>query len=265
MNMLSTYVLAWRTSADTLIALAPELTDAEWATPTDCPGWTVQDVYAHLAHLETELCTAVDVPDATADARQMPSDHTEPGVAARRGLPAADVVAELAMRVKQWAAKLDPLPADPAAPAPMTSSGLAWSWDTLLRNRAIDMWTHEQDVRRAVGRPGGLDSPGATVTINTLAFALAYVLGKKVGAPVGTSVRWDVSGEVPVDVTLAVGDDGRAHRVDQGGVPTVTLAMSSEAFAILLAGRRGPDAVEVSVSGDQLLGQQVLAAMGVTP
>ncbi len=265
MSMLPTYVLAWRTSADALLDLASGLTDEQWATPTDCPGWSVQDVYAHLAHLETELCRAESSPATTEDGRQMPSEHTEPGVEARRGLPAADVVAELAASVEEWASKLDPLPEDPAAPGPMTPSGLAWSWDTLLRNRSIDMWTHEQDVRRAIGRPGGLDSPGAAVTVNTLAFALPYVLGKKVGAPEGTSVRWHVTGEVPLDTTLLVGADGRARRTDEVADPTVTLTMSTEDFAILTAGRRGPDAVHVAVTGDEQLGQRVLGAMGVTP
>ena len=47
---------------------------------------------------------------------------------------------------------------------------------------------HEQDVRRAVGRPGGLDSAPARHTADYLAESLGYVLGKKVGAPVGTSL-----------------------------------------------------------------------------
>ena len=265
MSMLPTYVLAWRTSAEALLGMAPHLTDAEWATPTDCPGWTVQDIYAHSAHLEAELCAAKETPAEIDNRQQMPQEHTEAGVDARRGRPADEVVAELAARVEERGARLDPLPEDPDAPAPMTSAGLRWSWDTLLRNRSIDMWMHEQDVRRAAGKPGGLDSPGAMVTINSLAFTLPYVLGKKVGAPAGTIVRWNVTGEVPLNVKLVVGGDGRAHRTDEPVEPSVTLAMSSETFAILMAGRQAPHEVEVTVSGDDRLGQQVLAAMTVTP
>ena len=44
-----------------------------------------------------------------------------------------------------------------ASPTPIFG-GVPWNWRTLLRNRPLDVWMHEQDVRRAVGRPGGMDT-----------------------------------------------------------------------------------------------------------
>lgn len=261
--MLQTYMDAWHACATDTLALLGELDETAWSTPTDLPGWSVGDVAAHLAHLEA-VGAGLETDDGPVAAGSvLAADYTARGVEARRGRDRAVVIEELQRAVETRAEQLVELPADPQARADRAPAGVPWSWETLLRNRCVDMWTHEQDVRRAVGRPGGLDSPAAVVTTHSLASAMPYVLGKKVGAPAGTSVRWILTGGVPLDIGAAVGDDGRAHSTlpDE---PTAGLRMTSEAFAVLAAGRRGPDAVEVGIDGDADLGRRVLELMAVT-
>lgn len=265
MSMLETYVRAWQESADAVLALCAELDESSWTTPTDLPGWTVKDVVAHLAHLESELCHASQNSYDSSGAREVVSAYTEAGVAARNGRSAADLVEEFSAAVTQRKAQLTELPDDPQQPAPVTPGGIAWTWDTLLRNRAIDVWVHEQDIRRAVGRPGGLSGAGAQIAVMTFSFAMPYVVGKKVRPDAGASVRWSVTGEVPVELIVQVGADGRAHAVEVLDAPTATLSMSTEAFTVLAAGRRTPEQVEVTVMGDEALGRATLTAMAVTP
>lgn len=263
--MLQTYVDAWIASARDTIDLLDGLDDAAWETLTDLPGWTVHDVAAHLAHLEAVTAgLLVDEPPATATPGGIASAYTEAGVEARRGTSRDDVMAELRSGVDTRARQLaEHLPSDPSARADHTPAGVGWTWDTMLRNRTVDMWCHEQDLRRAVGRPGGLDSPAAVVTTHTFSLAMPFVLGKKVGATTGTSVLWDLTGPVAMQVGATVGDDGRA-RPGVPGSPTATLRLSSEAFAVLAAGRRRPGAVDVEVSGDVDLAHRVLEQMAVT-
>jgi uncharacterized protein (TIGR03083 family) len=263
--MLQTYVEAWRASALDTIALLEDLDDAAWDTSTDLPGWTVRDVAAHLAHLEAVLAGATedDVPSAATPAG-LASAYTEAGVAARRGRGREELLAELREGVETRAHRLSTdLPSDPGARAEPTPAGVGWTWDVLLRNRTVDVWCHEQDVRRAVGRPGGLDSPAAVVTTHVFALAMPYVLGKKVGAPVGTSVLWELTGPVAMQVGATVGDDGRA-RPGVPTDPTATITLTSEDFCVLAAGRRGPGAVGVDVAGDVDLAHRVLEQMTIT-
>lgn len=270
MSMLPTYVAGWRESVTAVLALVDGLDAAEAATPTDCPGWTVQDVVAHVAHLES-----IAINDAPADAdtsasgaRELPSTFTEIGVAERRGRTLTDLVTEIRHAVEQRAGQLEVLPDDPSTPAPVTPGGIEWTWDTLLRNRCIDIWVHEQDIRRALGRPGGFDGTAAQVVAMTFSFAMPYVLGKQVRPPAGTVVRWNVTGPVPLDLAVRIDDDGRAQRLDtpaESGVPITTLSMDTEAFTVLAAGRRKRDALDVTIEGDEALAHSVLDAMAVTP
>ena len=78
----------------------------------------------------------------------------------------------------------------------------------LLRNRPLDVWMHEQDVRRAVGRPGGLDTEPARHTAEYLAESLGFVLAKKVGAEPGTTLVLEMEGSEPFAFTVEI---GRAH------------------------------------------------------
>lgn len=254
MTDLQLYVDAWRQSADAVLALEPD----DWDLPTDLPGWTAKDVLAHLVHLERVL---VDGEAGPAGGKAVPADYTNAGVAALREVEVEQLRADLRDLVARRAEQLTELP-DPNERAASTPAGVDWTWDVALRNRTVDMWMHEQDIRRAVGLPGSQDTLGAHVTTASFSAALPYILGRRAQAPVGTVVRWLVTGPVPVDATIGVGDDGRARATD--AAPTATLTMDTEAFTVLAGGRRGPDGVEVQVDGDSELAGRVLAAMAVT-
>lgn len=264
MNLLEVYVQAWRDSATSVIGLLPTLDEADWSAQTDCPGWTVKDVAAHLAHLESKLATG-EIGTPVQETASVASAFTEAGVEARRPRSVEELQTEFADAVATRTVQLNTLPEDPQTPAPVTPGGVPWSWDTLLRNRAIDVWVHEQDIRRAIARPGSLDSAGAQVTTNTFRFAMPYVVGKKVRPAPGTTIGWHVTGEVPFDLTVAVGEDGRAEPVEQPTEePRVLLTMTTEEFTVLGAGRRTAEQLNVEISGDQVLGRQLLTAMPVT-
>ena len=264
MNPLEAYVRAWRESATSINALLPTLDEADWSMSTDCPGWTVKDVAAHLAHLENALATGeagTDDPPLAV----MSSVYTEAGVQARSSHTTAELCAEFADAVSARELSLQTLPEDPQSLAPAAPGGINWSWDTLLRNRAIDMWVHEQDIRRAVGKPGGLDSLGAHVTTTTFKGAMPFVIGKKVRPAAGSTVGWHVTGEIPFDLVVAVDADGRAKAVESiDGEPQSLLSMSSESFAVLGAGRRTAAQLDVQIAGDRELATTVLSSMAVT-
>jgi len=261
-DLLQIYVDAWHDTAVRVIALCRELQAEDWDKPTDCPGWTVREVVAHLAAIESELAGGPG-PEGVSNERTVSPAYTQPGVEARSGRTPEQLVDEFEAAVATRLAALR----DGALDRPVSAPGrLAWDWDTLLRNRVIDLWVHEQDIRRAVRRPGGLDSPGARVTTTAFAMGMPYVLGKRVAPLPGTIVVWEVRDPVAITLAARVGDDGRAVPVDPPPADAdAWLHMDTETFALLCAGRRDAAAVDVSVRGDEALAQRVLAAMPLTP
>lgn len=267
---LSGYVSSWKSSVDDVVALLRSLDDEDWERPTDLPGWTVKGVACHLAHLESELSgvkqTRVELPER--DHYTAPSArYTELGLVAREHLTGAVITDELERCAATRHARLlaDP-PTDPKADPPRTPGKIGWDWETLLSNRALDVWMHEQDIRRAVGRPGGLTKAGADHTVAVFTRSFPYAVGKRVAPPAGTTVVLDVTGPRPVYLAVEVGADGRA--VPLAGTvpePTVTLRMDREAFVVLAGGRRPVSDVAVAVVGDAELGRRVLEALAVTP
>ncbi|MFD6751536.1 maleylpyruvate isomerase family mycothiol-dependent enzyme, partial [Streptomyces anthocyanicus] len=61
-----------------------------------------------------------------------------------------------------------------------------------MRNRAFDVWVHEQDLRVTLGQPGNLDSPGSLIVRDDLLAALPKVVAKDAGAPANSAVVFDV-------------------------------------------------------------------------
>ncbi|MDO9379500.1 MAG: maleylpyruvate isomerase family mycothiol-dependent enzyme [Nocardioidaceae bacterium] len=265
MHPLQIHLEAWSRSADAVLDLTSDLSAELWATPTDCPGWDVGDVVAHLLHLETELADGTAPEPGTGDGRVVAGDHTEAGVAALRGRSPLDLREAFAAVVDVRRAQLDPLTLSPRGRPPGTPAGVDWDWETLLRNRAVDLWVHEQDLRRALGRPGGLDDPGAQVTVQMFAGSLGYVVGRRVQPPAGTVVAVDVHGPVAFSSRLRVDPGGRARPVDDAVPADAIVATDTESFAILGAGRRPLADLEVALSGDVELATRVAEALAVTP
>ncbi len=260
--MLEAYVDAWRDTTGRLLELLDGLTPEQWAAATALPGWDVRTVASHVAHLEA-VVAGLD-PDAAQnpEGASLVSDYTQRGVDARAALSPADVVAELRAAVETRSAQLDPAPGDPKGTPDRTPGRVPWDWQTLLRNRVVDTWVHEQDVRDAVGLPGGEDAPGAHVTTHSLVAGMPFVLGRKVRARPGTSVRWILTDAVPLAVTSEIGDDGRA-RPAEVVEPTATLTLSSQDFVRLAAGRRDRHELDVAVLGDRDLAARVLDAANI--
>lgn len=269
-DRLAAYVDAWAASVDETVALLRSLDAADWDRPTDLAGWDVRAVAAHLAHLESELAGDEQQPVEVPELEHITSPmgyYTEMGPIARRTWPVEEIVAELERAATTRLADLraDP-PTDGAGAPTRTPGGIGWDWSTLLSNRVVDVWMHQQDIRRAVGRPGGMDSLGAEHTVAVFARSFGYAVGKRVKPAPGSSVVLDVTGLRPVHLAVRVGDDGRAVPADVAAEEAdVALTMDLETYVILAGGRRAPQDVEVKVAGDEELARQVLAALAVTP
>jgi uncharacterized protein (TIGR03083 family) len=264
---LAGYVEVWWQAVNDFLVLLEELSEEEWSTPTDLAGWDVKACAAHTAHLESILAGG---PEETADVGEpahvtgVMGLYTEIGVVNRRDVSPDAILTELReVTTRRHTALLADPPTDGDARPETIFGGVPWTWRTLLRNRPLDVWMHEQDVRRAVGRPGNLDSAAARHSAEYLAESLGFVLAKKAGAPVGTSLVLDMEGSAPFG--FAIGDDGRGRPVEPPAEPTVTLHMDRESFIRLAGGRCAAEPGRVRVDGDAELGARVLASLATTP
>jgi uncharacterized protein (TIGR03083 family) len=264
---LAGYVAIWWQAINDFVALLEEVPEAEWSTPTDLAGWDVKACAAHTAHLEGILAGN---PEESAEIGEpahvtgLMGMYTEIGVVNRRDASADAIINEIhEVTTKRHTALLADPPTDGSAKPAVIFGGVPWTWRTLLRNRPLDVWMHEQDVRRAVGRPGNLDGAPARHAADYLAEGLGFVLGKKVGAPTGTSLLLDLAGSEPF--AFEIDENGRGQRVDPPADPTVTLSMDRESYIRLAGGRCAAEPGRVTVLGDEELGAQVLANLATTP
>jgi uncharacterized protein (TIGR03083 family) len=267
-SRLAELIETWRQAIAEFVALARDIPEEQWQLPTDLEGWSVKDNVAHTAHLEAVLAGA---PEETAPVEEAPHIkdltglYTEQGVVARRDRDMASLADEIesAAATRHAALQADP-PTDGAGPPPKTPGDVPWTTERLLSNRPLDVWMHEQDIRRAIGRPGGFDTPAARHTLAVFGAALPMVVGKRVAPPVGTTVEVDVP-DAGQTWTVAVAEGGRAAAVAPTPAPTVRITLSAEDFVVLAGGRRGVEATSARIEGDVELGHAVLANLAVTP
>jgi uncharacterized protein (TIGR03083 family) len=247
--------------------LAQTLTPEQWASSTDCPGWTVRDHVAHLVGTESMLAGHPAPPgaaddEAPAHVRNDIGRLNELWVAALRGRDTADVLAEFRRVTGERLEALRRRPEEEWDAPSWTPVGQD-TYRRFMQIRVFDCWVHEQDVRRAVGRPGHLDGPAAEQAIDEIERSLGYVVGKKVGAPDGSRLTIELSG--PVRRVIHVAVDGRAAVVRSlDRAADVTIHLDSGTFAALACGRADPAGAQVSVAGDRSLGRRLVDNLAFT-
>jgi uncharacterized protein (TIGR03083 family) len=171
----------YRDGRERILSLAATMSaDQAAAAVPACPGWTVKDVYAHLTGVvDDALAGRMDgVTTAPWTARQVDT---------RSGRSLTEVCDE-------WAAlgpELDRVLGDGTPP-----------------ELIIDLWTHEQDVRGALGIAGGRHAPQVAFSLRALlaAFARGWEeAGRRPVAVVGEHERWLLGSGEP-EATLSASD-----------------------------------------------------------
>ncbi len=251
---------------DDLIALGEDLGDEEWALPTDCPGWSVQDNVAHV--IGTERMLAGDpAPEGdfseVAHVRNDIGAFNEAWVAARRDRSGAEVLVELRQVTGERLTALRAMTTEDFGKLGFSPVGEVPSRD-FMRIRAMDSWSHAMDIRDATGRPGGWEGGLGPFGLAMCSRSMPMVVGKRAAAPDGATLVFSVTGPIAED--LAVGVDGRAAVLEAvPSEPTVTLTMAADVYRRLTQGRRDGAAAlaegEVEVHGDDVLGRRVVTAM----
>jgi uncharacterized protein (TIGR03083 family) len=244
-------------SLETLLQLGEQLTPADWERPTACPLWRVADIYAHVNGVEAWLAAGGTPYEMSTQ------DFIDTHVAGRRDQAPTDLLAELRALSVVRREQLSSLEGTPAVFIPVLRAH--GPMEVALRFRVFDLWTHEQDVRTAVNRPGNLGGPPAEIVRDILLTTLPRAVAKIAGAPPSSAVQFVVTGDVPLDVAVIVTADGRGSLGPAPADPAVRLAMSWEAFTRLSAGRGGVDDHRVDVVGDQELAARILPALNVAP
>lgn len=246
--------------------LGDSLTEAQWRAPTECPGWSVQDNLAHILSLESVLLGHPMPETAAPDGDHIKNDigrANEVWVETYRERPGAEVLEEFrAVSAERLGALRAPDMDFGATASTPVGSGTVRD---LMPFRIFDSWVHEQDMRRAVGKPGGWDGGAARMSLDQVASVLPMIVGKKVQPADGTIVVFEVVGPAGRQLALGV-DGGRAGVLDAvPEEPTVRIRLSSETFLRLGSGRGNTDVIlgsgAVEISGDAALGFTITRSM----
>jgi len=246
------------------------LTEDQWQTGTECPGWTVQDNLVHITALEAmsigKNLPVAELPDDLPHVKNDFGRTNEQWIESRRSWSGAAALAEFHDITRERIAGLRALDEAGFGADSWTPQGPG-TVRTLLPFRIFDSWVHEQDIRRALGMPGNLDSASAAHALGMMAGPMAFVVGKKAGAPDGSTVVFSLQGPLARNLVITV-QDGRAKVVDGGDAtavpadPTVVLTMGTETFARLAAGRIDAStavaAGDVTFTGDAALGRRIV-------
>jgi uncharacterized protein (TIGR03083 family) len=258
-----------------LLELLGGLDERAWRAPTVCPGWSVHDIALHLLgddlgglsrrrdHFTPPAAAALPPGDWAALVAFL-NEHNQRWVEATRGLSPRLLCELLALSGQLTAGHFASL--DPRAPGPVVS----WAGDEPAPNwldiarEYTERWTHQQQIRDAVGQPGltGPEFLGPVLATFVRALPRAFR-----GAPAAT--------DTSVEVVIA-GPAGGAWRLErrpegwtllQGSADTAAARVrlsADHAWRLWTKGiGREPARRAATVSGDTALAGRVFDAVAI--
>jgi uncharacterized protein (TIGR03083 family) len=237
-----------------LVDLRPD----EWDAPT-IEGWTVKGLVAHLVAVEEYFGRQLGLWQLEIDVALEP-DHlgmTRAFVASWSNRPAGEVLARWQQLTGVITAHLAGLDRD-GGRRPFHFHYLDTTLSTVLVTRVFEIWTHDEDIRRATGRSLAAPEPArlrrmSRIAVPSIPFGLAMI---GAAAP-GRTARIVLTGQGggTWDQPLGWGE--------AAGEPETTVVLDVVDYCRLAARRLGASEVRVSVEGDEDLARQVLAGAGV--
>lgn len=246
------------------VSLGRDLAPSDADRETACPGWTVRDQFAHMAGLEQVLSGApqpdIELPPLD-HVRNEFDEYMERQVHVRRQLPLSAIVDEIAGLRPRRIAQLRSAAAegDPPVAGPFGDRLLSQS----LPIRVFDLWTHEQDIRRAVGLPVRQGCDAASISIDRVLSGWTHGLASGLAEALG-DVHADITVRVtapePSETSIRIGQ-GTGQGTGQGGAGA-TIEGDVAVLTALFCGRAVPTD---ELSGDPALVDALRDRLAFTP
>ena len=245
----------YRRQVDALDAALDEIPGTAWHTMTDA-DWTVHELIAHLATVEDYLGSVLglwtyDIPEGTE------TDHpamTELAIVRQISHAPADTIAQWRARVRQLLAAIDD---GSRLPARVSFHGLAMSPRNVFVTRAFEVWTHHDDIRRALGQTLTEPPPADVRLMSSLAVR---------STPLGLALAGTNHPDRAVRVVLTGGGGGTwviGYGANPPAEPDTTFLADAVEFCRMAASRLALDALALDVDGDRSFANDVCVAARV--
>ncbi|HEX3488832.1 MAG TPA: maleylpyruvate isomerase family mycothiol-dependent enzyme, partial [Streptosporangiaceae bacterium] len=220
---------------------------AQWRQPV-LRDLDVQGLVGHLTGVEEDMQRGLDGDSEVAQADHVAS--TQPAALRQAGRDPAQTQAEWAQAAQRTLARVGDV-TDPDVVLPVYALPLPLSMWLVVR--AFELWTHENDIRRAVGLPASVPDPATLRLMTDLVAGVLPLAGAVTGLDQPISLRLVLTG--PGGGTWNV----RFGQPDQEPVP-MRIVTDAIAFCRLAANRAAPADLDLDLAGDPEQAGLVLAA-----
>ena len=258
-----------------LLELLSSLDDGHWQAPTVCPGWSVKDIGLHLLSGDIDLLSrrrdghlAAAAPTRPVAFRELVASLDRLNQtwveATRRISPQllCELLALTGEATEGYLSSLEPLaveePVSWIRPEPVPN------WLDVAR-QYTERWTHQQQIRDAVGVPGLKEPAFMAPVLATFVHALPRAFAG-VPAAEGATVEVVLTGEAGGRWLLTRSPRGWELRAGtSAAAPRARVALNAETAWRLWTKQISPETAEaaVSISGDRTLGLPILNAVAI--
>ena len=214
---------AFSRAADAFYRLLCALGDDDWRI-TVLRGLDVQGLVGHLIGVEDDMHRCLSGDPEVADASHVES--TQPAAARQAGRPAARTCADWRRAADRT---LDLVHAAGDLCAEVAMHGMRLSLGALLVVRAFELWTHDDDIRRAAGLPITAPDPATLGLMTRLAARLLPHAAARTGLREPVNVRLVLTGPGGGTWDIAVGE---------GPPDPVSVRIIADAVGFCPAGRQ---------------------------
>lgn len=242
---------ALRAEREEVLNLARSLSEDEWAAPSDCDGWRVQDVITHMTMGMRQVVDPASVPQPEGDVDDVEQDM-ELGVSVRKDWKPADVVADYETVSAQAIAVFASLQDEPLASTIIPMKNLGSHPMHLVPNAfAFDHYCH---LRVDILKPTGpIDRPAPPSDELRLAPTIEWMLA---GLPQMCEAALAKVVTAPVEIVIT-GPGASSITIGGEGEVAATIRSSSQDFVVWGTQRRPWRDFDVAIEGDAELGAAV--------